>query len=576
MSSSSPSQHFTLNMTSIQQSVAMRLAWNKRRLQGPATIGGLLEAADFAKIAERHLVNSPYTPRKVGYYLSIIAIGWCYGCERVSDIIRLFKSESIREETGIELIPTKHSFSMLKHNIGEAVFGRCLDGIRAELEELADLASIPDWFKEEFKNGFRDRAANEGNEEYGFDVLMRYLRRNETIDDLLECMGVKGNNGKALEFTLQMILAVYLLHHKRLHGMRAYKNDKCLGQVRKANGEVSFKTLYADNHRFDPDLLMQLYYAKIREIYSGEKSRNPVWVAIDSTQLPIYGTEYTDENGDYPKLDKIHSAGTVREYCHTFNLYVAFDMTRKIPICFHLTGQNIGDPLMMMQLIGKIKHLTGREIRFLCIDRGFQNYDYFDRLDRSNISFITLADRNAEGRLLRREASLGWKLQNGEVLEMEPFYPAGKTCKIRRIILRKDIEHKGELKEAYILYMTNELEEKPMDIIHRYRKRVNIENFFDELKNHGWNIGRFPGWKWDRVLNHVLMIMILYLEVKKFKSMLPDAVLRKAELRTICDSFLKQRVSEEFYGKPRERVMGELREGDFAIFMENLKGGSKI
>jgi hypothetical protein len=468
-------------------------------------------------------------------------------------------------------MPSKHSFSMLKLKVGETNWNKCLEDVRANLLELADLPNIPNQFQQEFTNGFRYRAANEGEETYGFDVFMRYLYRNETVSDLLECMGEKKGNGKALEFTLQMILAVYLLHHKRFHGMRAYKNDKCLGGIRQRHGEVSFKTLYADNHRFDTDLLMQLYYEKVREIYKGEKSRNPLWIAIDSTQLPIYGTDYTDENGDYPKLDKIHSAGTLREYCPTFNLYVAFDMVRKIPICFHLTGQNPGDPIMMMQLVGKIKHLTGREIRFMCVDRGFHNYDYFDRLDRSSISFITLADRNAEGRLLRREASLGWKLQNGEMLEMDPFYLPGKTCKTRRIILRKDVEHKGELKEAYILYMTNNLEEKPADIIHRYRKRVNIENFFDEVKNQGWNIGRFPGWKWDRVLNHVLMIMILYLEVSKFKSMLPDAVLRKAELRTLCDSFLKQRVSEEFYGKPRQNVIGELREGDFSLWNKRIE-----
>lgn len=550
----------------------MRLAWNKRRLQEPTTVGALLEGLDFARIAERH----GCTPQKAGYYLMILAMGWCHGLERVSDIIKLLKSESIREDAGVEFVPTKYSFSMLKLKVGEENWNKCLEDVRAKLLELADLASIPDWFKEDFKNGFREKAANEGAEEYGFDVLMRYLRRNETISDLLECMGAKKGNGKTLEFTLQMILAVYLLHHKRFHGMRAYRNDKCLGGMRQRHGEVSFKTLYADNHRFDADLLMQLYYEKVREVYSSEKGRNPLWVAIDSTQLPIYGTEYTDEDGAYPKLDKIHSAGTVREYCHTFNLYVAFDMVRKIPICFHLTGQNPGDPIMMMQLVGKIKHLTGREIRFMCVDRGFHNYDYFNRLDKSNISFITLADRNAEGRLMRREASLAWRLQNGELREMEPFYLAGKTCKVRRIILRKDVERNGEFKEAYILYMTNNLEEKPADIIHRYRKRVNIENFFDEVKNQGWNIGRFPGWKWDRVLNHVLMIMILYLEVSKFKSMLPDAILRKAELRTLCDSFLKQRVSEEFYGKPRQKVIGELKEGDFAAFVGNLEGYSKI
>jgi len=159
---------------------------------------------------------------------------------------------------------------------------------------------------------------------------------------------------------------------------------------------------------------------------------------------------------------------------------------------------------------------------------------------------------------------------------MDSFYLPGKTCKVRRVILRKDIERNGETREAYILYLTNNHEETPDRIIRRYRKRVNIENFFDELKNHGWNIGSFPGWKWDRVLNHVLMIMILYLEVSKFKSMLPDAVLRKAELRTLCDSFLKQKVGEEFYGKHKERIIGELGEGDFALFMERLVGESGI
>jgi hypothetical protein len=559
-------------MTSIQQQIAMRLAWNKRRLRGPATVGELLKGLDFIEAAQGLHGCNPLT---AGKYVKILALGWCYGMERVSDISRLLKNDIVRGDADIEAVPSKHSFSMLKLKAG-ASWDNCLNNARARLEGLADLPNIPEWFKEEFAKGFRDRASNEGEEEYGFDVLMRYLRRNETIDDLLECMDEKKGNGKAMEFTLQMILSVYLLHHKRFHGMRASDNDECLDGIRAQYGDVSIKTLYADKNRFDPDLLERLYHGKVREIYFAEKSSNPLWIAIDSTQLPVYGTKYTDENGEGPRLDKMHSAGTIREYCHTFNLYVAFDMVRKIPICFHLTGQNLGDPIMMMQLVGKIRNLTGREIRFMCVDRGFQNYEYFDRLDRSGVSFITLADRNAEGRLIRREASEAWRLQNGEMREMDSFYLPGKTCKVRRVILRKDIERKGETREAYILYLTNNHEETPERIIRRYRKRVNIENFFDELKNHGWNIGSFPGWKWDRVLNHVLMIMILYLEVSKFKSMLPDAVLRKAELRTLCDSFLKQKVGEEFYGKHRERVIGELGEGDFALFMERLVGESGI
>lgn len=562
-------------MTSIQHQIATRLAWNKKRLQGATTVGGLLKDLDFVSIAESHIAGSGCTPPTVGYYLRILAVSWCYGCGRISDIIRLFKNESIRDDTGIELIPSKYSFSMLKRKIGEERWNACLSDIRAKLEKLADISSMPSLFKREFDNGFGNKAANEGAEAYGFDVLMRFLRRNGSIDDLLKCMGEK-KSGKVMEFTLQMILAVYLLHHKRIHGMRAYKNDKCLSEVRGRYGEVSLRTLYDENHRFDPDKLMQLYHRKVREIYSNEKSKSPLWIALDSSQLPIYGSHYEDENGNRPKRDKIHSAGTVREYCDTFNLYVAFDLERKIPICFHLTGENPGDPIMMMQLLAKIKSLTGREIEFLCVDRGFHNFGYFEMLNNGKISFFTLADKDAEGRQLRREASEGWKLKNGEILEMDPFYPPGKTCKIRRIILRKDMERNGELKEAYILYMTNNLEESPEQIIYRYRQRVNIENFFDEVKNQGWNIGRFPGWKWDRVINHVLMILILFLEVNKFKSLLPDEVLRKAELKTLCDSFLKQKVTEKLYEKHRQCVLGEWTEGDSNRITENLMGGSVI
>lgn len=183
--------------------------------------------------------------------------------------------------------------------------------------------------------------------------------------------------------------------------------------------------------------------------------------------------------------------------------------TRKGAIKLHM-GLDAGGylPAFMDLTEGKVheinwaKTLTLPKGSFLCFDRGFTDYGWYNSLDQNGIFFVTRLKSNADLEYLLKRAG-----RKGSGITIDQQIRLKGISNPLRLVSYID----GETGKEY-RYVTNAHDLKAKEIADIYKERWQIEQFFRWVKQN-LKIKTFLGTSMNAVLTQIWIAMCVYLLV---------------------------------------------------------------
>ena len=113
----------------------------------------------------------------------------------------------------------------------------------------------------------------------------------------------------------------------------------------------------------------------------------------------------------------------------------------------------------------------------LAIDRGYTDYDWFARLSKENVYFVTRLKDNADYAVVEeREIPQRKGVRRDQVIFFYKLARAGVDCFFRRV------EYYDEKTDALLVFLTNHLSLAAATVAAVYKERWAIELFFKALK----------------------------------------------------------------------------------------------
>ena len=171
---------------------------------------------------------------------------------------------------------------------------------------------------------------------------------------------------------------------------------------------------------------------------------------------------------------------------------------------------------------------AGRRIDFprgsiVAIDRGYNDYSWFNSLTNKGIFFVTRLKSNARIRVIERhEVPLGRGLTSDQTIEFSVTQTA-KKCPIRlHRIGYKDVD----TGKHYVL-LTNNFKLSPKTIAGIYKSRWEVELFFKWIKQN-LKIKSFTGTSKNAVMTQIWIALCAYLMLSfiKFQSKIEKSMLQ--------------------------------------------------
>lgn len=287
-------------------------------------------------------------------------------------------------------------------------------------------------------------------------------------------------------------------------------------------------------------------------------------VAIDSTILPIYG--------DYPEAELVYDH-SLKSYVTGFKLYLAFDVSHGLPLCYTVKAANQSDAQMLAELFKQVKSLLGpQKLEYLVFDRGFFDTAKFKAIAAEGEAFLVPGKacktiKNLVFFLEHGPTKPFWEVEGSQGREqrahilMKDFINYGPDNEIRVIVRRLKSKRsvtdeqgnkRTETVITYHFYLTNIMSGSVEELIKHYGQRVYIENFFEEMKN-SWHIKNFPGCAFTAVQNHIGLTLLSYLALWLFCALLErdgQQPFLHRELPTLKLELLERQVGQLFEFQP--------------------------
>ena len=176
---------------------------------------------------------------------------------------------------------------------------------------------------------------------------------------------------------------------------------------------------------------------------------------------------------------------------------------------------------------GKVGDVTvGRTINFpkgsiVAIDRGYNDYAWYNQLTNKGIFFVTRLKSNAKTRVLKRHSVIKSKgLTSDQTIEFTGTLTAKKCpAQLRRIGYRDPVTGK------HYIFLTNNFKLAAKTIADIYKARWDVELFFKWIKQN-LKIKSFVGTSKNAVMTQiwVALCMYLFLAFIKFQSKLKKSM----------------------------------------------------
>lgn len=547
---------FSLNDLSYALSVAF--AYNREKGKKPKTLKQLIEQVDAEKVAEdfSYVENTWSKKFPPLIFIRILLLQRILDEPNLKKFLRRLKENTIpAQRFGICTIPPYSYFSKFKRSAGRDRVGKYIDALAINLLLIVGYDKVPEDFKDEFAEKIAESNEIERYKfceniygisgSYGINYFVRFLHRSGTLSELGKACDEK-EKGFPLMDILPLLLCSILLGYGRFYAIEANLEEPYLRTFCYIlDHNPGLRTFYRDFHRFKPDALERIFHTMIMDRYKKRHSEG-LRIAIDSTNIVVYGKKYMRIVDDKPgKLKRVKNPET-NKYEKFYKLFVVLDARNKIPICFHLTDGSVHDTKLLKSLIRGTEKLIGENvIEWVYIDKGFQKGTLFDWMRKNGLKFITPAKKfeknkkDAEKTVTYKQISKKRWIGRTQIKVTMKDYP-GKLRLVVEKRLEKDPKTKKDIEMRY-LYLTNNCNLSAREIVKHYRKRWSVENFFKELKG-AWSLEKLPSNERDAIKSHICLIMIMYLCAHEFKKTLRGY--ENATLSTLIDHVFKRSIQK--------------------------------
>lgn len=264
---------------------------------------------------------------------------------------------------------------------------------------------------------------------------------------------------------------------------------------------VKRSTLADANRRRDPaifaGLASQLMHQAQRTL---RRDWQPMLYLLDSTSLTLTGRGFD-----------AWTAATATRHTQGMKVHVLYEEPTQAPTRVDFTAPNVND-------IDHARQLTIEPGATYVFDKGYCDYNWWERIDREKAWFVTRFKYNAgltlvERRPVPREADT---ILADEIVRFTHRHPGGKRRNhYERPLRRITVDRPGH--DRPLVLATNDLTAPAQQIAERYRQRWQIELFFKWIKQH-LRIKRPLGRTAHAVQTQILIALIGYLLLALYKA----------------------------------------------------------
>ncbi|MEK6854328.1 MAG: IS5 family transposase, partial [Nanoarchaeota archaeon] len=128
-------------------------------------------------------------------------------------------------------------------------------------------------------------------------------------------------------------------------------------------------------------------FNKLPVLIKLKENSKPLWIAVDASGISV------TNRGEW--MRKIHRKGKIGECKGFLKIHVAVDVRTKELVSVEVTRENVGDNPMLEPLLIQTVQNTGKKIKRLLADGGYDSYQNFEMCKESGIEPVIRIDDNA-------------------------------------------------------------------------------------------------------------------------------------------------------------------------------------
>jgi len=345
------------------------------------------------------------------------------------------------------------------------------------------------------------------------------------IEKLAEQITQTGQDRYTKKFTTYSYIKLLLLSHlEEVESLHAMSDTLFDDDVQQELGldSISVSQLSRKHRTVEPNLLAAIFYQLVDQIRHSQPGRTVMPVKIiDSSTIPLNLT-------NHPWATFRKTKGGVKLHLRL----VFMENGSSYPEYANITTANEHDRSQLEVLV------DGKEATYV-FDRGYIDYERFDRMTDDGYFFVSRLKKNSITRTIK-----SFEVEQGSTIVTDQMVAVGGPTKRMDNLFR--LIEVDDTKGNRLRLITNRFDLKASEISDMYRSRWTIELFFKWLKQHV-KIKHFYGHSETAVMNQIFLALIVYclhvliqLETESRKTILQISRLLKAKLWKNCRHWLRR------------------------------------
>jgi len=345
------------------------------------------------------------------------------------------------------------------------------------------------------------------------------------IEKLTEQITQTGQDRYTKKFTTYSYIKLLLLSHlEEVESLHAMSDTLFDDDVQQELGldSISVSQLSRKHRTVDPNLLASIFYQLVGQIRHSQPGRTVMPVKIiDSSTMPLNLT-------NHPWATFRKTKGGVKLHLRL----VFMENGSSYPEYANITTANEHDRNQLEVLV------DDKEATYV-FDRGYIDYERFDRMTDDGYFFVSRLKKNSITRTIK-----AFEVEQGSTIVTDQMVAVGGPTKRMDNLCR--LIEVDDTKGNRLRLITNRFDLKASEISDMYRSRWTIELFFKWLKQHV-KIKHFYGHSETAVINQIFLALIVYclhvliqLETESRKTILQISRLLKAKLWKDCRHWLRR------------------------------------
>ena len=308
------------------------------------------------------------------------------------------------------------------------------------------------------------------------------------VEKLIEKVAQTGQDRYTKKFTTKKYIQLLLLSHLKevesLHAISSMVFDEDLQQALNLDS-ISVSQLSRKHRAVDPDILSGIFFQLVDQIKCSQPSRSVMPLKIiDSSTIPLNLRN--------------HPWATFRKTKAGVKLHLKLVFMKdgtSYPEYAHITPANQHDRTQLEVLI------DDKESMYV-FDRGYMDYERFDRMTDEGYFFLTRLKKNSITQTIET-----FSLDDEPDIIADEMVVVGSPAKRMENVYR--LIEVDDTKGNKLRLITNRFDLTAKEISDMYRSRWTIELFFKWLKQHV-KIKHFYGQSEIAIENQIFLALIVY------------------------------------------------------------------